>query len=84
MRSSRLIFYLNTEWAFRKNHRVLSRMRRIVQRLVLEDRRERVRELDEKIEQFKAEKLQRETTELIGIDVSGSETEWQVTEDYNG
>ena len=57
MKSSRLFFYLKSEWAFRKNPKALSSIRRMVQRIVREERQERVRGIDEKIEQFKAEKL---------------------------
>lgn len=57
MKSARLFFYHQSEWLFRKNHRVLSRMRRTVEKIVRDERQNRVRELDEEIERLKAEKL---------------------------
>ena len=52
MKSSKLMFFLQAEWAFRKHHHVISRMRRSVQRRIREERKQRLQELDVEIERM--------------------------------
>lgn len=72
MKSSKLFYFLDFEWAFRKNPKELSRFRRTVQRRTREEREQRLREIDDALAEiqdpYEDEQKEKETADFDDLE----------------